>query len=142
MTRLVRVLLSVALCALTGNFQAVGKSPQIFDIRQPTIVAFFVPMTQAEADSGEGDAEALSDFNYYAYKVEKRLRKAGIDFHEVGERSFQTRTGAKVRTFQTGKAGVGYYFIAPGKEPHVEYGVMTDEDLLVVARKYFGVVIP
>jgi len=60
----------------------------------------------------------------------------------VGERSFQTRTGAKVRTFQTGKAGVGYYFIAPGKEPHVEYGVMTDEDLLVVARKYFGVVIP
>jgi hypothetical protein len=39
------------------------------------------------------------------------------------------------------KIGVGYFFIAPGKEPHVEYGVMTDADLLDAARKYFGIAI-
>jgi hypothetical protein len=33
----------------------------------------------------------------------------------------------------------GYYFIAHGKKPHVEYGVMTDADLLAAAKQYFGV---
>jgi hypothetical protein len=142
MKRLIGVFLFVAVCAVTANSQAASKRPQIFDIRQPTIVALFMLMTEAEANSGEGDAEALDDFNYYAYKVEKPLRNAGIEFHVAEKRSFQIRMGAKLRTFQTGKDGVGYYFIAPGKEPHIEYGVMTDEDLLVVARKYFDIAIP
>jgi hypothetical protein len=96
-------------------------------------------MTEAEASSGEGDAEALADFNYYAYMVEKRLKKAGIEFVQVSGRFFKVRDGAKTRDFQTGKIGVGYYFIAPGKEPQVEYGVMTDEDLVDATQKYFGI---
>jgi hypothetical protein len=142
MKRLIGMFLCVAVCAVTANSQAVRKQPTIFDLRKPTIVAFFVPMTEAEANSGEGDAEALSDFNHYAYLVETPLRNAGIEFHVTKERAFQIRIGAKLRTFQTGKDGVGYYFFAPDKEPHVEIGVMTDEDLLVVARKYFGIAIP
>jgi hypothetical protein len=99
-------------------------------------------MTQAEAENGEGDAEALNDFDFYASKVEDRLKKAGIDFREVDARSFRVRAGKRLRSFRTGKIGIGYYFIAPGKEPHVEFGVMTDEDLVNAAGKYFGVAIP
>lgn len=33
---------------------------------------------------------------------------------------------------------VGYYFISPGKQPRVEYGVMTDDDLLHAAKEHFG----
>jgi hypothetical protein len=108
-------------------------------IHRPTIVAFFLPMTGAEANSGEVDAEALGDFNFYAYKVGERLKKAGIEFQQVSGRSFQIRDGMKTRTFQASKIAVGYYFIAPGKGPHVEYGVMTDEDLADAAQRYFGI---
>jgi hypothetical protein len=43
---------------------------------------------------------------------------------------------------RVGGNDAGYYFIAPGKKPHVEHGVMTDEDLVDVARKYFALKIP
>lgn len=118
--------------------QSHSQSPPLFVIHGPTILAFFYPMTQADAESGEGDAEALNDFDFYAEKVQSRLKQAGVDFHEVDARSFRIRTGGRVRTFRTGQVGIGYYFISPGREPHVERGVMTDLDMLAVARKYFG----
>ena len=70
------------------------------------------------------------------------MKKAGIEFLQVSGRSFQIRNGAKTGTFQTGKIGIGFYFLSPGKEPHAEYGVMTDEDLVDAAQKYFGISIP
>jgi len=129
---------------LAGMLQshAVGNRPRVIAIHRPTIVAFFLPLTESEANSGEGDAEALDDFNYYACKVQGRLKKAGIQVLQVNGRSFQIRDGAKTRTFRIGETGVGYYFIAPGREPHVEIGVMTDDDLVLVAQRYFGVPIP
>jgi hypothetical protein len=45
----------------------------------------------------------------------------------------------KLTTFRPGKVGVGYYLVAPGKDPRVEYGVMTDADLLQLAKEYFGI---
>jgi hypothetical protein len=118
-----------------------AEPPRTIVVTKPTVIAFFPPMTQAEADSGEGDAEALSDFNYYAYKVEPRLKKAGIRLELIDGRSFQVRVGGRVATFRIGN-DAGYYFIAPGKKPHVEHNVMTDEDLVEVARKYFALKIP
>jgi hypothetical protein len=32
--------------------------------------------------------------------------------------------------------------MAPGKKAHIEHNVMTDEDILDAAQKYFGIVIP
>jgi hypothetical protein len=125
-----------------GKSQPTGKRPQLIVIHRPTIEAFSLPITEGEAKSGEGDAEALDDFNYYAHKVEGSLKKAGIEFPQISGRSFQIRDGTKTRLFQTGKIGTGCYFISPSKEPHVEYGVMTDEDLVDAAQKYFGVPIP
>jgi hypothetical protein len=133
--------LAVFLVGIAQSQPMRHQSPPIA-IHGPMIVAFFIPMTEAEANSGEGDAEALDDFNFYFYQVEKRLKKAGIDLQQVSGRSFQILDGGKRRSFQTGKIGIGYYFIAPGKEPHVEYGVMTDEDLADASQKYFGLAIP
>jgi hypothetical protein len=142
MKRLILIVLLAIASARSADTQAATKQPQTVLIHRPTIVAFFLPITEAEANSGEGDAEALSDFNYYLYMVRKRLESAGVEIQEVSERSFQIQDGTKTRAFETGKVGIGYYLIAPGREPHVEYGVMTDEDLLETAQTYFGIAIP
>ena len=47
-----------------------------------------------------------------------------------------------IRDFRTGKVPVGYYFVAPGKEPYMEQAVMTDLDILDVAREQFQLRIP
>jgi hypothetical protein len=48
------------------------------------------------------------------------------------------RMGKAATTFKPTKVDVGYYLVAPGRKPRVEYGVMTDADLLQVADEYFG----
>ncbi len=111
-------------------------------IHGQTIIAFYPHFSQKDLDSGEGDAEAMDDFSYYASQVENRLKKAGIEFLSEEAKSFKVRDGATVHSVRGGKISIGYYFIAPGKEPHVEYGVMTDEDILDEARQYFGKAIP
>ena len=121
--------------------QASIKSHPVFDIHGPTIVAFFAPVTEKDLESDEDSNEALSDFQFYNGKVSGPLRKAGIEFREADALSFRIRIGKTDRTYRTGKYGVGYFFIAPGKEPHIEYHVMTDEDTLDAARKYFGIAI-
>jgi hypothetical protein len=142
MKRLGWVFVLLAAGAVQGNSQTAVKNSQVFVIHRPTIVAFFPPVTAADLDSDENTSEALADFQFYAGEVRTPLLNAGIDFREADAPSFRIRVGTKVRTFHAGKIGIGYYFIAPGKRPHLESGVMTDADLLEVARKYFGIVIP
>src|SRR5260370_3084306 len=67
----------------------------------------------------------------------RSLEKKGIEFREVYAHRFSIRRGAAVSTFTPQKIQVGYYFVAPGKKPHIEYGVMTDADLLQAADQYF-----
>jgi len=141
MKRIVWVFLFVAVCAGIGNTQNTTKPALVFVIHGPTIVAFYPHFSQKEIDNGEGDAAAMDDFGFYASQVAGRLKKAGIEFLPKETRSFKVRVGARVRHFPGGKIDIGYYFIAPGKEPHVEYGVMTDIDLLDAARKYFSIAI-
>ena len=47
------------------------------------------------------------------------------------------KVGTATTNFRPVK-GVGYYFVASGKKPRVEYGVLTDSDLLHAARNYFA----
>jgi hypothetical protein len=116
---------------------AATKQQPTFEIRQPTIIAFFAPVTKADLKDGDTN-EALSDFQYYAGKLEQPLKAAGIDFKEAYTRSFRVHLGNRLSTFRPGKRDVGYYFIAPGKEPHIEYGVLTADDILLAAKEYFG----
>lgn len=113
-----------------------------FRIQRPTIIAFFPPVSDKDLDDDPDTDEALSDFQYYADEVRGPLKKAGIDFEETYTRAFTVHVGDKTNVFRAGKIEVGYYFIAPGKKPRVEYGVMTDDDILSDAHEYFGVPIP
>lgn len=110
---------------------------QTFVISRPTIVAFFPPLSEADLDKNPDMNEALGDFQLYASRAQAPLKKAGIDFEVVSAVTFNVKDGATARTFRTGKIGIGYYFIAPGKAPHIEFGVMTDDDILAMAAKVF-----
>jgi hypothetical protein len=114
------------------------KQPLVV-VHGPTVVAFFPPVAQAQLEKDPDTNEALADFQLYARSVRAPLRKAGIQFHELYTHSFRLRIGKKLTTFRPVKVDVGYYLVAPGKEPRIQYGVMTDSDLLQAANEYFGI---
>jgi len=138
-----RVLLGSALLALSslamGNAQ--NKPIPEFVVKSPTIVAFFPPVTDAELEKNADTNEALGDFQLYATRAVPRLKKAGIAFEVVNAVTFKVRVGKTTSTFRTGKVGIGYYFIAPGRRPRIQYGVMTDEDIVATAHEYFKVAV-
>jgi hypothetical protein len=111
---------------------------ETYEINGPTILAFFQPVTDAELAKDADTNEVLGDFQLYASRAGPKLEKAGIDFNVVSAVKFRTRSGTVVRTFSSGKIGVGYYFIQSGKQPLVRYGVMTDDEIFEVAGKYFN----
>jgi hypothetical protein len=124
---------------LLGVFAAAAADPQpTITVHGPTIVAFFEPITESELIADPDTNEALSDFQFYAGGARKAFLKTGIDFHEIYVRSFRIRIGSKTTTFRVGKVGVGYYFVAPGKRPRVEYGVLQASNILEIAEQYFG----
>lgn len=128
--------LLLALAAMQG---ALADPPPI-SVKRATIIAFFVPMNEAELKADPSANEALADFQFYASRVRVPLRKAGIDFRELRARSFQVQAGSQITTFRPEKHA-GYYLLAPGKTPHVEYGVISASDLMEIASDYFGVTI-
>ncbi|HEY5028540.1 MAG TPA: hypothetical protein VIK39_09050 [Candidatus Angelobacter sp.] len=140
MKRLMSSIACVALCALGASFApaAAEKKPLVV-VHGPTVVAFFEPVTRAKLEKDPDTNEALADFELYARKAREPLRKAGIEFHELYAHSFRLRVGNRLITFKPVKVDVGYYLITPGKLPRIEYGVMTDIDLLQVANEYFGI---
>jgi hypothetical protein len=139
----VRVIAAAVALALTiGARASTTARPPSFQIRKPTIIAFFPPVSDKDLDDDPDTGDALDDFQSSADEVRGPLKKAGVDFEETYTRSFTVHVDAKTIVFRVGKDDVGYYFIAPGKKPHIEYGVMTDEDILSEAHEYFGVAIP
>lgn len=133
----------LACTVLLLPLQAQQQKPlPTFVVSRPTIIAFYRPMTDAQAGSGSGDAEALNDFGFYADEVGPRLESAGIDFEVIDSIRFRVQIGKHVETFRSGPIEIGYYLTSPGKPPQVKYGVMTDEDLAEAASRYFGVTIP
>ena len=136
MRRLLLATACFAACAFPGRTSGAEK-PQLIIVRGPAVIAFFKPVMQAELEKDPDTNETLSDFQLYARQVRKPLKKAGIEFYELYGNSIELRAGREVTTFRPGKVGVGYYLVAAGRKPRIEYGVMTDDDLLQVAHKYF-----
>ena len=137
-----RLLVVLAICvsgpALESQTANSPKQPA-FMIRQPTILAFFPPVTSKELDQDPDTNEVLSDFQLYANQVRGPLSKLGVDFRQVYARSFRVTNAGRTTTFHPASTRVGYYFVAPGRKPRIEYGVETDLDVLEVAKNYFGV---
>jgi hypothetical protein len=138
MKRPMSVIAYFVLCAFTAAPVAAEKQPVVV-VRGPTVVAFFEPVPQAKLEKDPDANESLADFQLYARNARAPLSRAGIEFHELYTHSFRLRIGNKLTTFRPIKADVGYYLVAPGKKPRIEYGVMTDSDLLQVANTYFGI---
>lgn len=134
--------LVLGLAAVSGASQArlasAHKPAPPIAITGPTMIAFF-PTTQAEVDRNPDTGEAISDFQFYINETGKKFKEAGIKVVEVYEPNFRIQTGKSIRLFPNPKGLAGYYFVAPGRGPHVEYNVMTGEDLIDAARRYFRV---
>jgi len=114
-------------------------APRTLAVEGPTVIAFFPPVTDAELEKDPDTNEALGDFQLYAMQAGPNLKKTGIDFEVISAAKFKIKIGTVVHTFSSGKIGIGYYFVMPGKKPLVRYGVMTDDEIVEVAGKYFGV---
>lgn len=102
------------------------------------VLAFFPPVSSKELDQGPSTNEALSDFQLYANQVRGPLSKLGVDFQQVYAHSFRVTNAGRATTFHPFDK-IGYYFVAPGRKPRIEYGVATDVDILQVAKDYFGI---
>lgn len=107
------------------------------DVKGPTVIAFFEHVTDEELERDPDTNEALSDFQLYVAQAREPMRRAGITFKVLSARSFHVRIGKQSATFRSAETGVGYYLVAPGRKPRVEYGVMTDTGLMQVAKEYF-----
>jgi hypothetical protein len=131
---LLRFLLIIHLLQASSH---AGSRITTIEAKGPTIIAFFHPVTKAELRKDTDLNEALSDFQYHLRKAKPRLEDAGISVHEIYSTSFRIKLPSTTITFKTKDIHVGYYFILPGKEPSIQYGVLTDIDLLHFADDYF-----
>src|ERR1700722_3006808 len=140
MKRLIALFGFAAVCFLAVRTLPVSaaENPPLVVAEGRTIVAFCPPTNDAELQKDADTNEALADFQLYATHVREPLKNAGIEFRELYAHSFRVRVGKTVSTFRPAQADIGYYFVVPGKRPRIEYGVMTDADLLHVANDYFG----
>lgn len=137
MKRLVFATFCIAVCAGGGPNLSAQDRPTV-SVSGPTVVAFFEPPSSAKLPRDADTNEALADFQLYASHVRKPFKNAGIKFQELYARSFRLRTGEKLITFHP-KRMPGYYLVSPGKQPRIEYGVVTDADLLQIANEYFAI---
>ena len=113
-----------------------GSGISVVNADRPTIIAFFPNGSKIGSDDADGN-EALSDFEYCAEHVKKPLSQRGIQFTEEFARSFRIRSGSESVLFTPKTETPGYYFVQRGKKPRIEYGVMTEVDLLALAKQYF-----
>jgi hypothetical protein len=137
MRRLILAIASTVVALLLGASLVAAAKNTVVVINRPTVVAFFPPVSPAELNAHPDTNEALADFQFYAKRMRKPLQDAGIDFKEIYARSFKVQRGGRITTFRPGKIDVGYYFVAPGRVPRIKYGVLTDADLLQIAKEYF-----
>lgn len=127
-----------ALLLLQFAGAAVGQkaAPVTYAIKGPTVIAFFRHVTDVEMEKDPDTNEALSDFQLYAAQAALKLKLAGIAFEVASTKAFRVKDGLALHTFK-GKIDVGYYFVAPGKEPRVAYGVHDDQEIVEIAAEYF-----
>lgn len=132
------IFVSFLLLAFSLSSSQTGSDSPLFKVHRPTVIAFSRPVSDSDMDKDADLNEVLSDFQLYARQVRQPLEQAGIDFHEVYAHSFRIRVNGKTIKVRVGNK-VGYYFAIPGKNPVVQYGVDTADDIVATALKYFGV---
>jgi len=116
--------------------QSSAQGDPIFYIARPTIFAFFNPVGQPPQKKDAPDpSDALTAFHFFGQLALQPLARIGVDYREVRGSAFVVKTGDATTSFRSTQA-IGYYFVAPAL---VTYSVMSDDDLVEAAQKYFGV---
>ncbi|MFI5118088.1 MAG: hypothetical protein ACHP8B_15460 [Terriglobales bacterium] len=116
--------------------QSSAQGDPVFYIAKPTIFAFLNPVSQPPQKRDAPDPnDAVTAFHFYGQLALQPLARIGVDYQEVRASGFVVKTGDATTSFRSTQA-IGYYFVAPA---HVLYGVMSDDDLMEAAQKYFGV---
>jgi len=113
------------------------QSDPAFHIAGPTILAFFDPGSQSPQKECPDSNEAVTTFHFYGHLALQPLARIGVDYKEVRASGFVVKVGDATTSFRPTQT-IGYYFVAPGRQAHVTYGVMSNDDLLQAAQKYFG----
>ena len=132
-----RFVVIIIACAWITLQAGTAKELPLINVTRPTVIAFFPAVSEADLRKDPNTNEALSDFQYYAAIAGPKLRDIGVEFHELYASSFRVRIGRKTSLFRPKMGEVGYYFVTSGKQPRIEYGVMTDADLVTVSKEYF-----
>lgn len=128
--------LCIAAAAVPSLQAAPGADTPAVVVQGPTVVACFVPVSDAEMEKNPDLNEALADFQLYTAQARRPLQQRSIDFRVLSTSSFRIRSNGKVSSYRV--EGAEYYFVAPGKQPHIRTGVMTDVELVAAADQYFG----
>lgn len=107
-------------------------------VTEPTLVAVFPAVTQAEVDADEELATVLEDYQYHLADAASALRKAGVAVHAVAAPGVRVVAGDPPRLLARLPAdGARYLFARPGQAPCALEGVQTDTDLLSTAAACF-----
>ena len=131
-------LLAVLLLGMMAQQGAARFSPSTGPVKVavtgPTIVAFY-------AESTGDDQEALADFEFYLGKVGPTLDSAGVKLVVAfTDTVYLTWSGGRKQTLSTRDSiRVGYGFTDRRRPLALEYGVLTDIDLLCKGARHLGV---
>jgi hypothetical protein len=137
----VKKLIGVAALLLLVPFAVAAppaKAPvaPVFVVKQPTIIAFF---SLKPGDLGDPDTkESYNDFRRYVSAARVRLARHGVKVEQAVAISFTVQLGTAKMRFTPVRRQCGYYFLAPGRQPQVAYGVISDDDIVRGAQRYFG----
>ncbi len=115
----------------------VADRTPVFVIDRPMVIAFYPDTAKATGKYGDGD-DSYSEFKLYSASARQPLAIGGVDMQEVYATEFRVVIDGRTTTFRPRKKENGYYFAAPGRKPRIEYGVMSDQDIVRIAHEYFG----
>jgi hypothetical protein len=139
--RAIAPMLPVLVSLVTGAVAQEASHVERLNLAGPTVVAF-VALTQQDVadDTTGGLAAAVDDFQWYLPRIGSALKARGVDLVVASEDTLLlAMPGGPQRAFVArDSVRLGYLFWGPEREPRVLWGVMTDNDVLCAAQRYFG----
>jgi hypothetical protein len=140
----VKKLIAAAALLMLASFAVAAPPPKApvasparaFIVKQPTIIAFF---SLKPGDLQDPDIrESYRDFQRYVAAAKSQLERHAVKVEQVVATSFTVQLGTAKMRFTPVRRQCGYYFLAPGRQPQVAYGVISDDDIVRGAQRYFG----
>ncbi|HXE08525.1 MAG TPA: hypothetical protein VN612_11545 [Acidobacteriaceae bacterium] len=132
---LLMVFASLCFAAPPAKARVAAPAP-MFVVRQPTIIAFF---SLKPGDLQDPDIrDSYRDFQRYVASAKQQLERHGVKVEQAISTSFSVKLGTHTMRFTPVRRQCGYYFLAPGRQPQVAYGVISDDDIVRGAQRYFG----